>query len=201
DFFDVVVTSALAIENRMLRNLRGAMLLTFSTREDLLATPWEAIVAFDAAGVLVGGNATARRLLALQRMPHEVRFEELFDATFSEALRHLGQHDGRWSLQSASGLRVSARFDEQGAAGAPQPARKARPQKQAQDAAARCESTLRFLDVVSADERTRQAVAKRVAPTIAACRRCSWVKPAPARSWWPGHCTIWASGRNSRSLQ
>ena len=163
DFFDVVVTSALAIENRILYEMRGAMILTFSPREDLLATPWEAIFAFDPAGALVGGNATARRLLGLQSTPCKVRFEELFNATFCEALRYLGQHERPWSLHSVNGLRVAARLHEPAATGARQVASRVSGSKRAdrqQPGLARRENTLRFLEVVSGDEGMRLAVSR-----------------------------------------
>ena len=55
-FIDLVATSARAIENRMLYGLPPILLLTFSPREDLLGSPWKAIMAFDPDGRMVGAN-------------------------------------------------------------------------------------------------------------------------------------------------
>ena len=158
DFSDVVVTSALAIENRMLYELHGTLLLTFSPRDELLATPWEAILAFDPGGILLGSNATARRLLRLPGGPCALRFDDLFDSTFAGALRHIGQHDRPWSIQSASGLRVSARLHSP-AIGHPVPASQSAAKRiRPQQGSARRQSTLKFLQAVCEDEGTRKTV-------------------------------------------
>ncbi len=162
DFSDVVVTSALAIENRMLHEMNDALLLSFSPREELLGTPWEAILAFDAGGALIGGNATARRLLGLPGLIQTARFENLFDATFADALGYVGRHDRVWTLQSASGLRVSTRLRDTGKAVAGSTAQKITSKKLAarQEDGNKRNSTLRFLEVVCGDDNTRHAIAR-----------------------------------------
>jgi transcriptional regulator of acetoin/glycerol metabolism len=154
DFFDLVVTSARAIENRMLHGLPDALLLGFSARDELLGTPWEAILAFDPAGGLVGGNAAARRLLGLRGAPRGVRFEDLFETRFAESLRNIGQHERAWTLQSVSGLSVRARLCER-EAGAHR-AKRAGPPR---DTGKR-DSTLAFLRILSRDKATADAVGR-----------------------------------------
>ena len=157
DFTDLVVTAARAIENRVLYGLRGVLLLAFSPREDLLATPWEAILAFDSGGGLVGGNTAARSLLGIQKAPRTLRFEDLFAVTFGEALRSIGQHQRARTLQSLSGIRVAARLHER-AAGAEM---KAQPTAVSPSGgSARGESTLAFVDIVARDKGTAEAVAR-----------------------------------------
>lgn len=159
DVFDLVVTSARAIENRLVHALTGATLLSFSAREDLLSTPWEGIIALDPESRLVGANATARALLGLNWIGSGAQFDDLFDSTFDQALRSMAQREGVWTLQTRSGLRVAARLQHPAASRrtvAPSGARRLLP---AGDAAKRS-STLAFLDVVSRDPATARAFAR-----------------------------------------
>ena len=172
NFLDLVVASARAIENRMLYALHGVLLLAFSPREDLLATPWEAILTFDPSGGLVGGNAAARGLLGIQGAPRRLRFEDLFGARFGDALRNTGQHGRMWTLQSVGGLRVAARLHE-GAAGArPEPRIVAAAPKRAnqRDGSSKRDSTLVFLQIVGQDAGTAQAVER---------ARCAYERSVP----------------------
>ena len=160
DFFDVVVTSALAIENRMLYEMQDAIVLNFSPREELLGTPWEAVLAFNTGGVLIGGNATARRLLGLQGRMQPAEFGELFDVTFCEAVDRLRRSDRSWSLQSVTGLQVSARMREATQNRSHSIVSRTATTKRAtsQHDTGKYESTLRFLEVVCGDDATKQAI-------------------------------------------
>jgi transcriptional regulator of acetoin/glycerol metabolism len=160
DVFDLVVTSARAIENRLMYGLHGVILLSFSAREDLLATPWEGIIAFDPEGHLVGGNAAARGLLGIHSVARGVRFEDLFDSTFDEAQRCMAQRERLWTLQSVSGLRVAAQLHQPASGGRSEPSARARRGNGAGDDAAKRESTLSFLEVVSRDAGTAQSFAR-----------------------------------------
>jgi transcriptional regulator of acetoin/glycerol metabolism len=161
DFFDVVVTSALAIENRMLYEMQGAIALSFSPRAELLGTPWEAIIAFDSGGRVIGRNATAQRLLALKDRSYPAKFDELFGLTFREALRYLGKPERSWSLQSMTGLRVSACLREIGKVRSGRPASSRAAVSESGRARGHSDSSasaLRFLEVVCKDNATRKAV-------------------------------------------
>jgi sigma-54 dependent transcriptional regulator, acetoin dehydrogenase operon transcriptional activator AcoR len=170
NFIDLVVASARAIENRMLYGLRGVLVLAFSPREDLLATPWEAILAFDPGGGLLGGNAAARGLLGIQGLPRAVRFEDLFDATFDGALRSVGQRGRMRTLQSVGGLRVAARLHE-GSGARPEPRAAVPRRTDPRESPTKRESTLAFLQVVSHDAGSAQAVER---------ARCAYDRGVPA---------------------
>jgi transcriptional regulator of acetoin/glycerol metabolism len=109
---ELVIASALAVENRILSALKGVALLRFSPREELLATPWEAVLAVDAAGRIVGGNTRARVLLGLDIGQRSLHFQELFEAVACADLLHSAPSGGpARELRSLSGLRVAARID------------------------------------------------------------------------------------------
>jgi transcriptional regulator of acetoin/glycerol metabolism len=172
NFLDLVVASARAIENRMLYGMQGVLLLAFSPREDLLATPWEAILTFDPGGGLLGGNAAARGLLGIQGAPRAVRFEDLFDATFGDAVRNVGQRGHMWTIQSAGGLRVAARVHEGPLGTRPEPRMAAAPKRADQrDQSTKRDGTLAFLQVVGHDAATQQAVER---------ARCAYERGVPA---------------------
>lgn len=156
NMIELVVSSARAIENRLLNTLPEVMLLSFSPRAELLGTPWEAVVAFDPAGSVVGANTAARGLLGLPFTARRMHFEDLFEARFPDAQRMLMQNDLASSLQSASGLQVLARFQTDVARvrrPAPLP-RLAKPDR----SQGKCDGTLEFLQVVSNDKATADAV-------------------------------------------
>ena len=107
--------AARAVERRMLEALDGALLLSFHTRTELLATPLAGMMAFDADGRLLGANQTARQLLQLAPgQDAGVDFARLFDCpavTFQRALSGRLTHGALWS---DSGLGFEARFEARG---------------------------------------------------------------------------------------
>lgn len=156
NMIELVVASARAIENRLLNTLPEVMLLSFSPRAELLGTPWEAVVALDPAGAVMGANTAARGLLGLPLAACRMHFEDLFEARFPDALRMLMQHELASSLQSASGVQVLARF-QSNAARVKRPApvpRLAKPHP----GQGKCDGTLEFLQVVSNDKTTADAI-------------------------------------------
>jgi sigma-54 dependent transcriptional regulator, acetoin dehydrogenase operon transcriptional activator AcoR len=159
NLIDLVVTSARAIENRMFDELRGALLLAFSSREDLLGTSWEAVLALDPGGRVIGANTLARNLLGIQGRQSAERFSDLFAADFDSAVRHLAQGRRGSILQSTAGLRVVAQLRKY-ARSAPQGVVLERqPAPPSRDTTKR-DSTLAFLKIVSEDEGMATAVAR-----------------------------------------
>jgi transcriptional regulator of acetoin/glycerol metabolism len=167
---ELVSASARAIENRLMRRMPGVCLLTFSQRQDLLGTPWEAVAAFDSSGAIVGANTAARSLLGLLATPRPGRFEDLFDARFAEALRTLAHRELPSSLQCASGVQVLARMLGEGAGPRARTTSPAR-MSDAAGSAAKREATLGFLHTVSRDKPTADAVAR---------ARCAYDRDVPA---------------------
>jgi transcriptional regulator of acetoin/glycerol metabolism len=166
---DLVSASARAIENRLLQRMPGVCLLTFSQRQDLLDTPWEAIAAFDCSGAMVGANTSARSLLGLLAAPRPGRFEDLFEGRFAEALRTLAQRERPSSLQCTSGVRVLARMHGEGTGVRVRTTAPAR-MPDAAGAAAKRETTLGFLEIVSRDRTTADAVGR---------ARCAYDRSVP----------------------
>jgi len=112
DCLELIRTSAQAIENRLVRNISGVALFSFSPREELLATPWEALLAFDPDGRLVGGNSRARTILAIEPRARNVQFEDLFESiSFAEAVLDRGAPGRLRILRSVSGLRMMGQFE------------------------------------------------------------------------------------------
>jgi transcriptional regulator with PAS, ATPase and Fis domain len=165
----MVVTSARAIENRMLYNLHGVAVLAFSPREDLLGTPWEAIVAFDRSGAMVGGNTAARSLLGMRGMPRGTRFEDLFEATIEEALRN--RCDRAWTLQSVSGVRMVARQREPAEAARVVSAAPVSRRSERANGTTKRDGTLAFLQLATNDNATAEAFAR---------ARCAYDRNVPA---------------------
>ena len=109
---ELVIASALAVENQILGALKGVALLRFSPRKELLATPWEAVLAVDPLGRIVGGNTRARALLGLDIGQRSLHFQELFEAvTFPDLLHSASSGSPARELRSLSGLKVAARID------------------------------------------------------------------------------------------
>jgi sigma-54 dependent transcriptional regulator, acetoin dehydrogenase operon transcriptional activator AcoR len=159
NFADVVLASARAIENRMLHSLRGALLLAFGSREDLLGTPWEAIVAFDPGGKLVGANSAARNLLAMQGERSCRGFADLFAAEFDDAITNV-RRDRTSILTCVSGVRVVARVRHHPAMNRAAPLAAAPRLPARHSPASKREATLAFIDVVAGDQGMAAAIAR-----------------------------------------
>jgi transcriptional regulator of acetoin/glycerol metabolism len=161
NFIDLVATSARAIENQMLYELRGTLLLALSSREDLLGTPWEAILALDPGGRVIGANTLARNLLAIPSTSPSAHFTDLFAADFDDAVHDITRREGPSFLQSASGVRLVARLRNYASARLATPRASAAPRPTAQrNDFTRRESTFAFLKIVSHDSGMAAAVAR-----------------------------------------
>jgi transcriptional regulator of acetoin/glycerol metabolism len=167
NFIDLVVTSARAIENRMFDKLCGALLLAFSPREDLLGTAWEAVLAVDPDGRVIGANTLARNLLGMRRQRSSAHFTDLFAVDFGGVMRDVaGGHSGS-IVHSVSGLRVMARLRRPTAANA---AAQRSVAQSPRTPPTKRESTLAFLKIVSNDDGMATAVAR---------ARCAYARGVP----------------------
>jgi len=160
NFIDLVVASARAIENRMFDKLRGALLLAFSAREDLLGTPWEAVLAVDPGGRVIGANTLARNLLGMRRHQSSAHFTDLFAMDFGGVMRDVARGHRGSIVHSVSGLRVVARLRRPAAANAVAQRSIPESSRTPPHNATRRESTLAFLRIVSNDEGMATAVAR-----------------------------------------
>jgi sigma-54 dependent transcriptional regulator, acetoin dehydrogenase operon transcriptional activator AcoR len=160
NFIDLVVTSARAIENRMLDKLRGALLLAFSPRDDLLGTPWEAVLAVDPGGRVIGANTLARNLLGMGRQESSANFTDLFAADFGGVMRDVTRGHRGSVVHSVSGLRVVTRLRRPAAATAVGHRSVAESPRAPSHNWTKRESTLAFLKIVSNDKGMAAAVAR-----------------------------------------
>ena len=161
DCLELIRTSAQAIENRLVRNMSGVALFSFSPREELLATPWEALLAFDPDGRLVGGNGRARTILAIEPGARDVQFEDLFESiSFAEAVHDRGASGRLRTLRSVSGLRVMGQFEPSSSKPS---AKQRRPGSSGQhplgkDGMSKYDTAMSLFQIVAGDRRTAQAV-------------------------------------------
>ena len=151
----------MAIENTMIRNLSGAVFMAFTPRQDLLSTPFEAILAFDPDGRVVGSNRRARALLSIDPAERDLQFEELFSSmSFAEAMRETASPDWSRILRSSAGLQMAARFD--GCQSRPNVTTHRSPGADKQRVGgveqSKQRSAMSFFRVVSTDARTAQVV-------------------------------------------
>jgi sigma-54 dependent transcriptional regulator, acetoin dehydrogenase operon transcriptional activator AcoR len=162
DCLELVRTSAHAIENRLVRGMNGvARLFSFGLREDLLATPWEALLAFDPDGRLLGGNSRARTILAIEPGARNLQFESLFESTsFAEAVVDRCVPSRLKTFRSVSGLRVIGQFETSSSKPA---VRQRRPcssgeQPPNKGKASKYDAAMSFFQIVAGDRPTAQAV-------------------------------------------
>jgi len=160
NFIDLVITSARAIENRIFDKLGGALLLAFSPREDLLGTPWEAVIAIDPSGRVIGANTLARNLLGMRRQQSSATFTDLFAVDFGGVMRDVTRGHRRSIVHSVSGLRVVTRLRRPAAANAVVQRSVAEASRTPSHNATKRESTLAFLKIVSNDDGMATAVAR-----------------------------------------
>jgi transcriptional regulator of acetoin/glycerol metabolism len=159
DCAELVRTAAFAVENTLLRDLRDVVLIAFSSREQLLGTPWEGLLAFDPAGQLVAANGRATALLGIAEASR-TPFEDLFDGLkFGDAVGRSDAQERHLSLTSVAGLRFAACTGPARVSRSPSLPARTRPTPAAgSEEPKRC-STLTFLEVVTGDERTAKAFA------------------------------------------
>lgn len=113
DIYALVVDAAMAIENRLFQAAEDRVVVHFHPRAELVGTAFEALMAVDAAGTVVGVNRAASRLLNQPRAALLGRaFAQLFDrrlgALFGATRRPAGD---LVEMHSRDGLLVMARFE------------------------------------------------------------------------------------------
>jgi transcriptional regulator of acetoin/glycerol metabolism len=159
DCTELVRTAACAIENALLRELRGVMFLAISSHEHFLGTPAEGLLAFDPGGRLVAANGRARAFLGIAQADRPA-FNDLFESVrFSEVVDGQTPPDRPLPLTSVTGLRFAARSSPAvmprlaPAPGRPQPV------TAASNDGAKNASALALLQVVTADPQTGRTFA------------------------------------------
>lgn len=120
DIYSLVVDAAVAIENSLFQASDDRVVVHFHPRAELVNTALEALMEVDAAGVVVGVNRAAARLLnqsraALLGRPFAQLFDRRLGALFGATLRHGGD---LVEMHSREGLLVMARFECASRAGA-----------------------------------------------------------------------------------
>ncbi|MDE2371534.1 MAG: sigma-54-dependent Fis family transcriptional regulator [Burkholderiales bacterium] len=92
--YGMVVESALAIENAYAtQRLRDHWRVHLSRRADHRSTPRDWLLAFDAAGMVVGANRAARKALAARHPSHRgLRIDEVLDATADDLVAAARAH-------------------------------------------------------------------------------------------------------------
>lgn len=85
-----VALTSRAIENRMVGDLSGALVLALHYRPELTASSMRGLVHFCSDGVVLGANPTARQMLDLddlEQRQRSVTFKELFSCSHDEVRR------------------------------------------------------------------------------------------------------------------
>ncbi|KIU52294.1 transcriptional regulator [Pseudomonas sp. 1239] len=81
-----LVIAARAIERRLFTQLGDVLLVHLHCRLDILGTPMEGLLAFDAGGKLRGANRIARQLFGEPELKIGIDFADLFDMPFAHAV-------------------------------------------------------------------------------------------------------------------
>lgn len=120
---DMVALAARAIENSMLLDLGNCSLFSFHFDERLLGTPFQAMLAIDADGIVRGANRAARQLLLVpgaQAAPGT--YDSLFEGKLSELHDHarLKSHESL-KVRTRSGALAYLRLEPPTPRGRPQP--------------------------------------------------------------------------------
>ncbi|SFU31801.1 sigma-54-dependent Fis family transcriptional regulator [Pseudoduganella namucuonensis] len=104
--------AARAIENRLMYDIRNAILIRIHPRSDMLGTPLEGLLALSEDGCVLGLNQTARHLLALvDARGGKIAFETLFDAPFHRTMDRLrAARQAPVQLRGTGGLALHARI-------------------------------------------------------------------------------------------
>jgi transcriptional regulator of acetoin/glycerol metabolism len=101
---DMVGLAVRAIENSMIRDIPACSFYRFHCDERLVGTPFEAMLAVDADGLIKGANQTACQLLALPRAAAVSRHVSAFFDKEPEKLRnHSPRVGGFMQVRSTSG--------------------------------------------------------------------------------------------------